>query len=249
MSGDVQRNVGERRVSYYEKGKLHREDGPAFVKEDGVYMTQKWCKRGKLHRTGNLPAETNWSCDKVVDVVWKENGKNRIRTVSERVISKITYWHNWNSKGIQRVHYATSAEQRNVKELGFQEDGSLKTIKWTKSNNVGEALELEFNVNGQLIRVRYDSSREDWDVLEPCEILFDKKGRVKQEVFMKQGKKHSLVGPAVIKYDKNNVIKDETYYVMGKFYGSIEEWEEAGRVFAREEKNQSSGVVMTDISL
>jgi hypothetical protein len=67
--------------SWYQKGMLHREDGPAIILEDGTKM---WWFNGQLHREDGPAVEYSWGIKswyldgkKLTETEWKARQENK----------------------------------------------------------------------------------------------------------------------------------------------------------------------------
>lgn len=231
---------------YYENGKLHRLDGPAYYSMFQNERETRWVENGHIHRS-NLPAVIKHEWGDLTEVSYWNQGKLKVSSSDAFERVKILFWPNTCFKKIEYGKPNKNEQRRLVSFCSFHENGVLRTIVWNKSNNIMEPLRISWDSHGRVTKIKYDSKHENWDVLKPCEISYSRSG-VTKEVFMRQGKQHSIIGPAIIKYDKKGRKKESSYYIMGVEYYNIDKWREQASVFAREEKNQASGVVMTDIS-
>jgi hypothetical protein len=66
-------------IAYYKDGKLHREDGPAYVGQEGNLkrtIVEKWCIDGKFHREGGpayIKRSVNGHGNEVTLQIWYKN--------------------------------------------------------------------------------------------------------------------------------------------------------------------------------
>lgn len=236
-----------RKEEYYERGVAHRLDGPAIVSLCDGDSSMQWLERGRLHRQF-FPAVIKHEREDLIDVSYYNQGKLRISSGNVFERARITLHKGNRLKAIRYVEPEEGDSRRLVSSCVFHKNGLLKTIVWNKSTRIDEPLLVSWNSRGIIKRVMYDSRLEDWDVLEPCDIRYVS-GEITRVGFMSQGKMHNVIGPSIVNYDKNGEQREVYYHIMGVACSSVDEWREKARIFAREEKNQSMGILTTDISI
>lgn len=109
-------------VLYFLDNKLHRKNGPAFIRKDELFI---WALNGVVHRDGDLPAvESN---DDKLKIYFKNGLKHRLNNPAEINGNKIEYW-------VNGIHYEdeekfiNESRSINIKDI-LSNDCELEFLK------------------------------------------------------------------------------------------------------------------------
>lgn len=181
-------------VEYYdEKGRLHRDDGPAFVRQDGTGWVREWFQHGQLHRNDG-PAKIFYDKDGNITLeAYYLNGKqHRLDAPAEyRYKAGVLIYEGWFQN--DRVH---------------REDGPA----WTNFTIVGLPGEKVSDLHSQSWYLFGVMHREDG----PARITYDRDAKTLAEEWWQKGKRHRLDGPAVIEYDYDGKIRRTEWHQYGQ---------------------------------
>lgn len=189
--------------------------------EDGLLVRVVWEKDHELHRDNDLPALINYDNSIVRQVCYYENG----------------YLNRDNG-------FPTT--------LVYSEKGFLLSVSWEKEHILHRENDLPARVKyyeNNLVREVnwfYEGKAKRYNDL-PTDVYYKSNGLLYREVWCDGDDFHRITGPSVIHYDKNNNVESEWYYLDDASVNKSE-WLEDPRV-KRILKNQSNGVLVSDVSL
>lgn len=170
-------------------GEHHRDDGPAVVEKSlgtpGIHVTaeEKWYQHGKLHRKDG-PAVTYWSGDIITQRSWYKKGKLHrggdkpavIKLLGKRLQTKLKRWM-INGKLTRTVKH----KGRVLPAVISKKNNRVVTKIWAKDG--------------------WTHSFKHKGILQPGTINYDKRGKVKNRSWYKNGDYHRENGPAIIDND------------------------------------------------